>query len=74
MSRRSPGELRDQERKRLEKERARLAGGIKSIEAKLSNESFTARAPAQVVESERARLAQHSLELGEVESKLAALG
>jgi len=68
-----PDELREQERKRLEKERARLANGIKSIEGKLSNESFTARAPAEVVESERARLAQQKQEFESVEAKLASL-
>ena len=45
------------ERERLTKEISRLEGEIAKTEGKLANESFVARAPAAVVDQERARLA-----------------
>ncbi|TVO66784.1 valine--tRNA ligase [Denitromonas ohlonensis] len=45
------------ERERLTKEITRLEGEITKAEGKLANESFVARAPAAVVDQERARLA-----------------
>jgi len=44
------------ERKRLEKEIARVNGEIERLEQKLQNEQFTSKAPSQVIEAERAKL------------------
>jgi len=46
------------ERERLTKERATLQRGIEQIERKLANENFVRRAPSEVVQRERARLAE----------------
>ena len=50
----------------FEKERARLLGEVKKndgeierLEKKLSNEGFVAKAPAQVIEGERAKLKKY---------------
>ena len=43
------------ELQRIAKERAKAEDELKCTEAKLQNEKFTARAPAQVVEAERAK-------------------
>lgn len=58
------------ERERLEKQKAKIEGHIKSLEGKLSNENFTSRAPAEVVERERARLQELKAELALVQSNL----
>ena len=49
----------EKEKARLAAELARLDGEIQRAEKKLSNESFTAKAPAAVVEGERAKLAKY---------------
>ena len=56
-----------------EKEEQKLLGLIKGKEAKLSNASFVDRAPANVVETERAGLAQYQEQLASVRAALAAL-
>jgi valyl-tRNA synthetase len=57
------------ERLRLDKEIARLAGEIAKAQAKLSNESFVARAPAAVVEQEKLRVEQFGDTLKQVQAQ-----
>jgi len=62
------------EQVRLAKEIARLEGEIVKIQAKLGNETFVSRAPAAVVEQERARLAEFSANLDRLRDQAARLG
>jgi len=55
------------------KERERLSGGIAQKEKQLSNESFVSRAPAAVIEKERAALAQLKELLVAAEAAIAKL-
>jgi valyl-tRNA synthetase len=61
------------ERERLCKEVARLENEIQKANAKLGNESFTARAPAAVVAQEKERLENFSATLQKVQQQLAQL-
>ncbi|WP_229008115.1 valine--tRNA ligase [Methylophilus sp. Leaf408] len=61
------------EKERLGKEIARLQGEITKANSKLDNESFVARAPAAVVEQEKARLSEFSANLQKLEAQLAKL-
>ncbi|MDT8998896.1 valine--tRNA ligase [Paucibacter sp. APW11] len=58
------------ERARLAKEIARLDGEVTKATAKLSNESFVARAPAAVVEQERQRISEFSNTLTRLRAQL----
>src|SRR4051812_19042947 len=49
-------------------ERDKLNGEITRLEGKLSNQKFVDRAPAEVVEGERAKLARYQAELRELDS------
>jgi valyl-tRNA synthetase len=61
------------ERERLSKEVLRLEGEITKANAKLSNESFVARAPAQVVAQEKERVQNFSATVEKLREQLAKL-
>ncbi|MBH3340991.1 valine--tRNA ligase [Pseudomonas mendocina] len=67
---------KDAELARLDKEIARLDGEVKRVGGKLANEGFVAKAPAEVLEKERAKLAEAEQALAkmvEQRGKIAAL-
>ncbi|MES2025794.1 MAG: valine--tRNA ligase [Pseudomonadota bacterium] len=61
------------ERERLSKEITRLDGEITKANSKLDNESFVARAPAQVVAQEKERVANFSATLSKLREQFAKL-
>ncbi len=61
------------ERARLTKQAETLRKGVGGIQAKLANENFVSKAPAEVVQRERDRLAELQSQLEAVERSLAAL-
>ena len=68
------GELVDFEKelKRLEEEKKHLLGEIKRVEGKLSNKGFVDKAPARVVEEEKAKGEKYREMLQKVEESLSA--
>ena len=62
------------ERARLEKERGKLAADAAKFEKKLSNPGFLAKAAPEIVEKDRAKLAEIADKLARVEAQLAELG
>ena len=62
------------ERSRITKELEKMTKEIAKSKAKLGNASFVDRAPAAVVEQERARLAEWETKTSQLESMLNALG
>jgi valyl-tRNA synthetase len=61
------------ERKRLEKQRDELTRFVDSIQKKLSNKAFVDKAPAAVVNEQRAKLAEVEGQLASVAAALAKL-
>ena len=62
-----------EESARLSKEIARIDAEITKANSKLNNESFVARAPAEVVAQEKARVAEFSASLEKLKAQLAKL-
>lgn len=62
------------EKARLAKEEANLSKFIKGMESKLSNEKFVSNAPVEVVEQQRAKLAETKGQLESIKAALAKLG
>ncbi|MEX0654748.1 MAG: class I tRNA ligase family protein, partial [Phycisphaeraceae bacterium] len=63
----------DTERQRLEKRVGELAKQIKTLQGRLSNESYVSKAPAKLVEESRDQLAAVEREAEAVQEQLAAL-
>jgi valyl-tRNA synthetase len=61
------------ERKRLEKDLAAARKEAQQTSAKLANSSFTEKAPADVVDKTRQRLAAAEADIARLEGRLAAL-
>jgi len=64
----------DKEKQRLETEIAQLDKQLTALQGRLSNEGFVAKAPAQVVEAERAKAADWGTRLTQLREKRTALG
>ena len=64
----------DAERSRLQKEQKKLAGDQAKFAKKLSNPGFLAKAAPEIVEKDRAKLADIEDQLARVEAQLAELG
>jgi valyl-tRNA synthetase len=61
------------ERERLDKEIAKIEDDLRTVEAKLQNSSFVDRAPADVVEEHRRRLADFTAQLAKLRQARAGL-
>jgi len=62
------------ERKRLQGELTTVEGEIKRAEGKLANEGFVSRAPAAVVDAEKAKLEKYKEKLESIKAAIAKLG
>ena len=61
------------EQLRLQKELDKLQKQFDQLDGKLSNAGFVAKAPAAVVEAERAKLAELDSQLGRVKGQMAQI-
>jgi valyl-tRNA synthetase len=68
-----PEEMRQEEMRRLEKEREKVEKELEALEKKMSNESYVSRAPVDVVEKTRTRLEQIRLERQHITARLLLL-
>lgn len=57
---------KDAELARLDKEIVRLDGEVKRVGGKLANQGFVAKAPAEVLDKERAKLTEAEQALGKL--------
>ena len=64
----------DKERERLTKELDKTRGEIERIEKKLSNEGFVSKAPAAVIDGEKAKLAKYREQYESIEKAISNLG
>ncbi len=62
------------EKKRLDKEIAKVEGEVKKCDAKLGNEAFVSKAPAELVEREKARKQEWTQKLAQLQEMRASLG
>ena len=67
-------ELVDSEKEiaRLEKEKAKVQKDIDFLSGKLNNQGFIAKAPAQLIEAEKAKLAKAQEKMAKIEQSMAA--
>ena len=63
-----------QELERIAKEKAKAEGHLKGIEAKLSNEAFTSKAPEHIVQNQRDQAEKLKALIAQLEQSAAALG
>ena len=63
----------EKEKARLEKEKQTALSEIDRVNKKLSNESFVAKAPAAVIDGEKAKLAKYTEMLANIEEMIAKL-
>ncbi len=65
---------KDKELERLNREKANCEKDIKMLSGKLSNEKFVSKAPANIVEQEREKLARAEEKMAKILESIQALG